>query len=60
MYNFVSDYPDLDAECKLYQIGMYSEEEYIDVLNYHLLESVENIMKTKVILSELERMIDRM
>ena len=60
MYHFVSDYPELDAECKLYQIGMYSEEEYIDVLNYHLLESVENIMKTKVILSELERMIDRM
>ena len=60
MRNFISDYPELDAECKLYQIGMYSEEEYIDVLNYHLLESVENIMKTKVILSELERIIDRL
>ena len=59
MYNFIGDYPELDAECKLYQVGMYSEEEYIDVLNYHLLESVENIMKTKVILSELERIIDR-
>ena len=58
MYHLVSDYPEVEAEYKLYQVGMYTEEEYIDVLNYHLLESVENIAKTKAIISELERMID--
>ena len=51
------DYPELDAELKLYQVGMYTHEEYVDVLNYHLFECEEQNQKTGVILSELERVL---